>query len=63
MQVYVEGQSLLIDVSESFNEESLDVYIVDHGKKQRIEGQITISPQRKLKLRVDRRIHDMPIKF
>lgn len=56
MRVYVEGETLLIDVSESQREESLDVYIVDHEAKQRIEGHLTISPKRAVKLTVDRRV-------
>lgn len=54
MHIYVEGDALLIDVSESMEEESLEVYVVDHGARQRIEGRLTISPERHLKLMTDR---------
>jgi hypothetical protein len=63
MRVYVEGESLLIDVSESANEEFLDVFVVDHGTKQRIEGRLTISPKRTVKLKVDRRVRNVPVRF
>ena len=63
MHVYVEGETLLIDVSESNHEESLDVFIVDHGTKQRIEGTLKISPKRSVKLKVDRRMQDLPMQF
>ncbi|MBI4552541.1 MAG: hypothetical protein HY710_09770 [Candidatus Latescibacteria bacterium] len=61
MRVYVEGETLLIEVSERQHEESLDVFIVDHEAKQRIEGHLTISPKRAVKLTVDRRITATPV--
>ena len=59
MHVYVEGEVLLIDVSDSSREESLDIFIVDHGTKQRIEGRLKISPKRSVKLKVDRRLQEL----
>ncbi len=61
MRIYVEGEALLIDVSESACEESLDVFIVDHSRKQRIEGQLTISPTRTVRLKLGRRVQEAPV--
>lgn len=61
MRVYVEGEALLIDVSESPGEESLDVFIVDHGIRQRIESRLMISPKRTVKLKVGRRVREVPV--
>lgn len=60
MQVYVEGDTLLIDVTESPDEASLDVFIVDNGSKQRIEGRLTISAKRAVRLKVARRVQATP---
>jgi|GEM_PF-2616990 hypothetical protein len=54
MRIYVEGETLLIDVSESMQEESLDVFVIDHGARQRVEGRLTITSQNRLKLKLDR---------
>ena len=63
MRVYVEGEAILIDVSESSDEESLDVFIVDHGIRQRIESRLMISPKRSVKLKVGRRVREVPVVF